>query len=185
VPATTAAKIKVSSTLFALSRSLVEDNIKKRMQLVTEAWETSQFITSFRKRANDLHEHLQVNLKNVQHFCEQVLTSFSNHAINTLDLKRRQENLPSPKRTKQLKACWKKKVKNPEVIVKSCKQAILKKEELFTNLIQIDLAGSTNKVQDPNLILKSLSMTKKAFDEQLDILKGLSFECFTTSWSIM
>jgi hypothetical protein len=40
------------------------------------------------------------------------------------------------------------------------------------------LAGSTNEVQDPNLILKSLSMTKEAFDEQLDILKGLSFETF-------
>jgi hypothetical protein len=107
-----------------------------------------------------------------------VLTPFSNHAINTLDLKRRQENIPSPKRTKQLKACWQKKVKNLELIVESCKQAILEKEELFTNLIQIDLAKSTNEVQDPNLILKSLSMTKEAFDEQLDILKGLSFEKF-------
>jgi hypothetical protein len=178
VPATTAAKIKVSSTLLASSRALVENNIKKRMQLVTEAWETSQNIASFRKRANDLQEHLQANLKNDQRFCEQVLTHFSNHAINTSDLKRRQENLPSPKRTKKLKACWQKKVKNLELIVESCKQAILEKEELFTNLIQIDLAGSTNEVQDPNLILKSLSMTKEAFDEQLDILKGLSFEKF-------
>jgi hypothetical protein len=125
-----------------------------------------------------LLEHLQANLKNDQRFCEQVLTPFSNHAINTSELKRRQENLPSPKRTKKVKACWQKKVKNLELIVESCKQAILEKEELFTNLIQIDLAGSTNEVQDPNLILKSLSMTKEAFDEQLDILKGLSFEKF-------
>jgi hypothetical protein len=125
-----------------------------------------------------LLEHLQGNLKNDQHFYEHVLTPFANHAINTSELKRRQENLPSPKRTKKVKACWQKKVKNLELIVESCKQAILEKEELFTNLIQIDLAGSTNKVQDPNLILKSLSMTKEAFDEQLDILKGLSFEKF-------
>jgi hypothetical protein len=178
VPATPAAKLKVSSTLLASCRALVENNIKKRMQLVTEAWETSQNIASFRKRENDLHEHLQTNLKNDQRFYEQMLTPFSNHAINNSDLKRRQENLPSPKRIKQLKACWQKKVKNLELIVESCKQAISEKEELFRNLTQIDLAGSTNEVQDPNLILKSLSMTKEAFDEQLDILKGLSLEKF-------
>jgi hypothetical protein len=178
VPATTAAKMKVSSTLLACSRALVENNIKKRMQLVTEAWETSQNLVSFRKKANDLLEHLEANLKNDQRFCEQVLTPFSNHVVNTSELKRRQEKLPSPKRTKKVKACWQKKVKNLELIVESCKQAISEKEELFTSLIQIDLAGSTNEVQDPNLILKSLSMTKEAFHEQLDILKGLSFEKF-------
>jgi hypothetical protein len=42
----------------------------------------------------------------------------------------------------------------------------------------MDLAGTTNEVQDPNLILKSLSITKEAFQEQVDILKGLSFEKF-------
>jgi hypothetical protein len=125
-----------------------------------------------------LLEHLQTNLKNDQRFCEQVLTPFSNHAINTSELKRIQDNLPSPKRTKKVKSCWQKKVKKLELIVESCKQAILEKEELFTNMIQIDFAGSTHEVQDPNLILKSLSMTKEAFDEQLDILKGLSFEKF-------
>jgi hypothetical protein len=93
-------------------------------------------------------------------------------------LKTRQEDLPSPKRIKQLKACWKEKVKNLQLIVESCEQAISEKEELFRNLTQIDLAGSTNEVQDPNLILKSLSLTKQAFNEQLDILKGLSLEKF-------
>jgi hypothetical protein len=45
-------------------------------------------------------------------------------------------------------------------------------------LTEIYLARSTNEVQDPNLILKSLSLTKQDFDEQLDILKGLSIEHF-------
>jgi hypothetical protein len=45
-------------------------------------------------------------------------------------------------------------------------------------LTEIDLAESTNEVQDPNLILNSLSLTKQAFDEQVDILKGLSLENF-------
>jgi hypothetical protein len=43
---------------------------------------------------------------------------------------------------------------------------------------EIDLARSTNKAQDPNLIVKSLSLTKQAFDEQVDIFKGLSSENF-------
>jgi hypothetical protein len=148
------------------------------MQLITEAWETSQNIASFRKRANDLHEHLQMNFKNEERFYEQMVTPFSNHAINISDLKRRQEDLPSPKWIKQLKACWQKKVTNLQLILESCEQAISEKEELLRNLTQIDLAGSTNEVQDPNLILKSLSLTKQAFDEQLDILKGLSLEKF-------
>jgi hypothetical protein len=42
----------------------------------------------------------------------------------------------------------------------------------------MDLAGTTSEVQDPNLILKSLSVTKEAFQEQVDILKGLSFKKF-------
>jgi hypothetical protein len=42
----------------------------------------------------------------------------------------------------------------------------------------MDLAGTTNEVQDPNLILKSFSITKEAFQEQVDISKGLSFEKF-------
>jgi hypothetical protein len=121
---------------------------------------------------------LEANLKNDQRFYEEMLTHFSNYVVNTSELKRRQEKLPSPKWTKQIKACWKKKVNNLELIVKSCKQAISKKEDLFTSLIQIDLAGSTNEVQDPNLILKSFSITKESFHEQVDILKGLSFEKF-------
>jgi hypothetical protein len=53
-----------------------------------------------------------------------------------------------------------------------------KKKKLFRNPTQIDLVRSTNEVQYPNLVLKSLSMTKEAFDEQLDILNGLSLEMF-------
>jgi hypothetical protein len=57
-----------------------------------------------------LHGHLQTNLKNEERFYEQMVTPFANHAINNSDLKRRQDDLPSPKLIKQLKACWQKKV---------------------------------------------------------------------------
>jgi hypothetical protein len=45
-------------------------------------------------------------------------------------------------------------------------------------MTEIDLARSTNEVQDPKLILNSLFLTKKSFDEQVEIFKGLSFEKF-------
>ena len=45
-------------------------------------------------------------------------------------------------------------------------------------MTKIDLAGRTNEVQDPNLIINSLSLTKQAFDEPVDIFKGLSLEKF-------
>jgi hypothetical protein len=45
-------------------------------------------------------------------------------------------------------------------------------------MTKIDLAGSTNEVQEPKLILNSLFLTKQAFDEKVDIFKGLSFEKF-------
>jgi hypothetical protein len=87
MPATTAAKMKVSSTLLAFSRALVENNINKRMQLVTESWETLQNLVSFGNKANDLLEHLEANLKNEQIFCEQVLVPFANYVVNTSELK--------------------------------------------------------------------------------------------------
>jgi len=106
------------------------------------------------------------------------VTPFANHVINISDLKGRQEDLPSPNQIKQLKACWKEKVKNLQLIIESCEQAISKKYELFRNVTQLDLFGSTNEVQDPTLLLKSSSLTKQVFDEQVDILKGLSLETF-------
>jgi len=45
-------------------------------------------------------------------------------------------------------------------------------------LTDIDIAGSTNEIEDPKLILNSLFLTKQSFDEQVEIFKGLSFEKF-------
>jgi hypothetical protein len=69
-------------------------------------------------------------------------------------------------------------VKNMHLIVQSCEQAISKKEKLFTKLTKIVLGRRTNEVQDPNLIVNSLPLTKKAFDKHVDIFKALSLEKF-------
>jgi hypothetical protein len=50
--------------------------------------------------------------------------------------------------------------------------------KLFKKLTEIDIAASTNVVQDPKLILNSLFLTKQSFYDQVHIYKILSFENF-------
>jgi hypothetical protein len=94
------------------------------------------------------------------------------------ELRRREEDLPSPIRIKQLNACWKEKIKNFNNIVQACRKAILKREELFKRITETDLEGGTNEVHDTKLILNSMFLTKQQFDEQVKIFKGLSVEFF-------
>jgi hypothetical protein len=117
-------------------------------------------------------------LKNEEGFYLDVVLPFGNKVSNMTKLRRREEDIPSPSRIKQLNMCWKEKIKNLHNIVQACNQAISKREELFKRLMEIDLAGSTNKVQDPKLILNSMFLTKQQFDEQVEIFKGLSVEKF-------
>jgi hypothetical protein len=51
-----------------------------------------------------------------------------------MELRRREEDIPSPNRIKQLNACWKEKVKNLNGIVQACSHAITRRNELFKKL---------------------------------------------------
>jgi hypothetical protein len=51
MPSTPTAKLKGSSSLLASCRGYVENNIKKRMELISESWETSQTMSSIGTRA--------------------------------------------------------------------------------------------------------------------------------------
>jgi len=55
---TPATKLKESSILLTSCRGYVQKNIKKRMELITQAWETQKSIASFETRAHALQEHL-------------------------------------------------------------------------------------------------------------------------------
>jgi hypothetical protein len=132
----------------------------------------------FGSRAHAFLEYLQADLKNEEGFYLDAVVPFGIKVTNMSELKRREEDLPSPSQIKQLNACWKEKIKNLNNIVQACSQAITRREELFKRLTEVDLAGSTNEVQDPKLILNSLFLTKQQFDEQVEIFKGLSIEKF-------
>jgi hypothetical protein len=178
MPTTPTTNVKASSTLLASCRGYVENNIKKRMEVVTKAWKTSQTITSLGTRAHSLLEHLQVELKYEEKFFLKTVLPFGTIVNNMTETKRREQDLPSKNMIGQLNACWKEKLKKLHLIVQSSEQAISKKDKLFTRLSRIDLVGKTNDFQDPNLITNSLPLTRKEFDKQVAMFKALSLEKF-------
>ena len=58
-------------------------------------------------------------------------------------------------------------------ILHDCDALVVKKEALYRKLTEIDLAWATGKVQDLNLILNSIFVTRQQFEEHVEILKGL------------
>jgi hypothetical protein len=57
-PTAPAAKLKGSTSLLTSARGYVENNIKRRMELITKAWEMSKIMVSFGTRAHAFHEYL-------------------------------------------------------------------------------------------------------------------------------
>jgi hypothetical protein len=92
-------------------------------------------------------------LKNEQGFYLDAAVPFGVKVTNMMELRKGEEDLPTPNRIKQLNACWKEKAKNMNGIVPACSQDITRRNELFKKLTEIDLTGSTNEIQDPKLIL--------------------------------
>jgi hypothetical protein len=101
-PTTPATKLKGSEILLTSSRGYVEKNIKKRMELIIEAWEMSKSMVSFGMRAHSFHEYLQADLKNKEDFYLDAVVPFGFKVTNMIVLRRREEDLPSPNRIKQL-----------------------------------------------------------------------------------
>jgi hypothetical protein len=67
-----------------------------------------------------------------------------------------------------LNSFWKEKIKNLNNIVQACNQDITRREDIFKILMEVDLVEITDEVQDPKLILNSLFLTKKQFDEKVE-----------------
>jgi hypothetical protein len=56
----------------------------------------------------------------------------------------------------------------------------VKKGELYLKLIDLDLVGTTREVEDQNVILNSIFMTKEQFEKKLESLKSTSTERFNS-----
>ena len=109
--------LKGSSSLLTSCRGYVVNNIKKRMELVTEALETSQTMNSLGTMAHSFLEHLQEKLKDEENFYLNTILPFGTIVNNMTEIKRGQQDLPSKNWIGQLNACWKEKVKNLHLIV--------------------------------------------------------------------
>jgi hypothetical protein len=57
-PTTPAAKLRGSTSLLTSTQGYVENNIKKIMKLIIDAWEMSKSMVSFGTRAHAFHEYL-------------------------------------------------------------------------------------------------------------------------------
>ena len=81
-PTTSTEKLKGSTSLLTSARGHVENNIKKIMELITEAWEMSKSMVSFGMRAHTFHEYLQVDLKNEEGFYLDAVVPFGVKVTN-------------------------------------------------------------------------------------------------------
>jgi hypothetical protein len=113
-PTMPAPKLKGSSSLLTSSMSYVENSIKIRMALITEDWEISTNMIYFGLRAHSFHEYLQVDLKNEEGFYLDVVVPFGVKVSNMKELRKREEDVPSPGRIKQLNVWWKENIKKLE-----------------------------------------------------------------------
>jgi hypothetical protein len=130
-PRTSDLKLKGISSLLVAVRKFVEENIKKRMSLILEAWDIGSNIVSFGSKLNSFRDFLQSDFKNEEGFYKDVVTTFILKVSNMTDLKRKEEDFPSPARVKQLKACWIKKIKILREILDDCDVVVTKKEALY------------------------------------------------------
>jgi hypothetical protein len=78
----------------------------------------------FGSRVHAFHEYLQDDLKNEEGVYLDSMVPFGVKISNMSEIRRREEDLPSPSQIKKLNMCRKEKIKNLNNIVQACNQAI-------------------------------------------------------------
>jgi hypothetical protein len=94
------------------------------------------------------------------------------------EFQRKEEDFPSTIHLKQLKACWLKRIKSLKEMLVECDVISVKRGELYLKLIELELVGSTEDVEDPHLIMNSILLSKEQMEEKLDSLKIASTKKF-------
>jgi hypothetical protein len=96
----------------------------------------SKSMVSFGTKVHAFHEYLEADLKNEQGLYLDVVLPFGVKFTSMMELRRIEEELPSPDKINQLNTCWKEKVKNLNGIIQACSQAISRRDKLFKKLIE-------------------------------------------------
>jgi len=86
--------------------------------------------------------------------------------------------LPSTIHIKQLKGCWLKRIKSLKETLAECDVISIKKGEFYLNLVELELFGSTEDVEDPHLIMNSILLSNEQMEKKSNLLKIASVEEF-------
>jgi hypothetical protein len=171
-------RLKGTSSLLAAIRRYVGDNIQKRMSLILETWELATNFVSLGSRMTHFRQYLQADLENDEEFYKGVISTFSARVSSLSEFRKKEEDFPSTIHLKQLKACWLKRIKSLKEMLVECDVISVKRGELYLKLIELELVGSTEDVEDPHLIMNSILLSKEQMEEKLDSLKIASTKKF-------
>jgi hypothetical protein len=86
------------------------------------------------------------------------------------DVHRREQNIPSKVRLKQINSCWLRRIKCLREMLVECDTINSKISDLFLKLVDL-----TKELEGPHLIMDSILLSKDQLQEQLEALK--------TSWA--
>jgi hypothetical protein len=134
----TNSRLKGSSILLMASRKYIGDNIKRRIALILEIWELARNSTTLSTRVLHFKEHLQKYLENDERFYKEVVGTFLAKVLSLSDIHRREKNIPSKTRMKQINACWLKIIKFLREMLSKCDVINIKRGDLFLNLVQVN-----------------------------------------------
>lgn len=129
--------------------------------MLLETWELATNSVSLGSRITHFKQYLQADLENDEEFYKGAVTTF-NARVSSLSESRRKEveDLPSTLHLRQLKACWIKRIKCLKEMLMDSDAISSKRRELFLKLVELKLAGSTEDVEDPHLIMNSILLSK-------------------------
>jgi hypothetical protein len=159
-------RLRSASSLLTTIRKYIGDNIQKRISLILEIWELATSSTTLSSRILNFKEYLQKDLDNDEHFYKEVVGTFSAKVSNMNDVHRREKNLPSKIRLRQINACWLKRIKCLREILVECDTINTKRSDVFLKLVDL-----TKELKGPHLIMDSILLSKDQLQEQLDALK--------------
>jgi hypothetical protein len=124
-------RLRGTLSLLIIFKRYVEENIKTIMSLILEARESKNNFVCLGSRITNFRQYLQADLENDEELCKGVVSTFIAKVSSVSELQRKEEDLPSPIRIKQLKACCLKRVKCLREMLVDCDAIRVKMETLF------------------------------------------------------
>jgi len=114
----------------------------------------------------DFREYIQKNLENEKCFYKEAMGTFATKNSSLYDTHRREQNLTSSIWMNKINACWLKGIKSLKEMSFELDVVKIKRGDLFLKLFDL-----TNKLDNPNLLMDSIVMSKEKVLDQLEGLK--------------